>query len=53
MQGVRRARDPIDHIRKLLVDHNILEQNDLKKMEREIKKEVRLRLCSFCPFCRL
>lgn len=41
VQGVRRARDPIEHVRKLIVDHGVAQSDELKKMERSIKKEVR------------
>lgn len=40
VQGVRRARDPIEHVRKLIVDHDIAQSDELKKLERSIKKEV-------------
>ncbi len=41
VQGVRRARDPIEHVRKLIVDHDIARSEELKKLEKSIKKEVR------------
>ena len=40
VQGVRRARDPIEHVRKMIVDHEIARSDELKKLERSIKKEV-------------
>lgn len=40
VQGVRRARDPIEHVRKMIVDHEIAQADELKKLERSIKKEV-------------
>ena len=39
--GVRRARDPIEHMRTLILEHEFAEPGDLKRMEKEIKK-VRL-----------
>ena len=41
VQGVRRARDPIEHVRKLIVDHEVAQTDELKKLEKAIKKEVR------------
>ena len=38
MQGVRRARDPIEHVRTLILEHELAEPGDLKRMEKEIKK---------------
>jgi len=40
LQGVRRARDPIEHIRTLILEHEFAEPGDLKKMEKEIKKVI-------------
>lgn len=37
---MRRARDPIEHVRKMIVDHDIARSDELKKLERAIKKEV-------------
>ena len=37
-QGVRRARDPIEHMRTLILEHEFAEPGDLKRMEKEIKK---------------
>lgn len=38
MQGIRRARDPIEHVRTLILEHEFAEPGDLKRMEKEIKK---------------
>jgi TPP-dependent pyruvate/acetoin dehydrogenase alpha subunit len=35
---VRRARDPIEHVRTLLMEHSFADAKELKQMEREIKK---------------
>ncbi|CAK0786806.1 hypothetical protein CVIRNUC_010020 [Coccomyxa viridis] len=40
IQGVRRARDPIEHMRTLILEHEFAEPGDLKRMEKEIKKDV-------------
>ena len=37
---MRRARDPIEHVRKMIVDHEVARSDELKKLERSIKKEV-------------
>ncbi|KAK9825166.1 hypothetical protein WJX81_000917 [Elliptochloris bilobata] len=38
--GVRRARDPIEHVRTLLLEHNFAEAKELKQIERDVKKEI-------------
>lgn len=40
VQGVRRARDPIEHVRKIMVDHKVATPDQLKKLEKSLKKEV-------------
>ena len=35
---MRRARDPIEHVRTLILEHELAEPGDLKRMEKEIKK---------------
>ena len=40
IQGVRRARDPIEHVRMLLVEHGLAESQELKQLERKIKKQA-------------
>ena len=37
---MRRARDPIERVRNLLIEHDIIKQDALKKVEKSIKKEV-------------
>ena len=34
IQGVRQARDPIEHIRKLILEHKIADVSELKKREK-------------------
>ena len=58
LQGVRRARDPIEHVRTLILEHEFAEPGDLKRMEKEIKKvnSLCLGLLSTAPalaMCRL
>ena len=43
--GVRRARDPIEHVRTLLLEHNFAEAKELKQIEREVKKVRRNTMC--------
>jgi TPP-dependent pyruvate/acetoin dehydrogenase alpha subunit len=38
IQGIRRARDPIEHIRTLLQEHSFADSSELKRIEKEIKK---------------
>ena len=38
--GVRTARDPIDYVKKLLTEHDLVSAEDLKKIEKELRKEV-------------
>ncbi len=40
VQGVRRARDTIEHVRKILVDRKIAAPDQLKKLEKSLKKEA-------------
>eukprot|EP00884_Botryococcus_braunii_P009082 jgi/Botrbrau1/18175/Bobra.53_1s0043.1 len=40
IQGVRRARDPIEHVRTLLLENNFATEQELKKLEKQIKQEV-------------
>ena len=37
IQGVRRARDPIEHIRTLLLENSFADAGELKKLESQIK----------------
>ena len=41
ISGIRRARDPIEHIKTLLTEHKFADGSDLKKREKQIKREVR------------
>jgi len=52
--GVRSARDPIDYVKKLLVDNNFYTPDDIKKIEKEVRSEVqqaltRAKTSSFPP----
>lgn len=38
--GVRQARDPIEYVKKLLVDYNMLSAEEVKQIEKEIRNEV-------------
>jgi pyruvate dehydrogenase E1 component alpha subunit len=38
--GVRTARDPIDYVKKLLLDHNFYTADELKAVEKDIRNEV-------------
>ena len=40
ISGIRRARDPIEHIKTLLTEHKFADGPDLKKREKQIKREV-------------
>lgn len=40
IQGVRRARDPIEHVRALLTELKLAEGSQLKQLERKLKKGV-------------
>ena len=34
ISSMRQQRDPVEHVRKLLLDHNLVEVADLKKLEK-------------------
>jgi hypothetical protein len=38
LQGIRRARDPIDHIRTLLLEHDFADAKELKQIEKDVKQ---------------
>jgi pyruvate dehydrogenase E1 component alpha subunit len=38
--AARESRDPIDHVRKLLLDHSFVTEKELKEVDKEIKKAV-------------
>ena len=40
ISGIRRARDPIEHVKTLLTENSFAEGSDLKKREKQIKREV-------------
>jgi pyruvate dehydrogenase E1 component alpha subunit len=40
IQGIRRARDPIEHVRNLLTEHKFAEAAELKKIEKDIRKQI-------------
>jgi len=52
IQGVRRARDPIEHVRTLLMEHSFADAKELKQMEREIKKARARTHAASCPDAR-
>ncbi len=43
--GVRTARDPIDYVKKLLTDNNFYTADELKAVEKEIRNEVKEKMC--------
>ncbi|KAK9805516.1 hypothetical protein WJX72_002763 [[Myrmecia] bisecta] len=40
VQGIRRARDPIEHVRTLLLEKNFTDAGELKRLEKDLKKQV-------------
>ncbi|KAK7386919.1 hypothetical protein VNO78_27294 [Psophocarpus tetragonolobus] len=40
ISGVRQERDPIERVRKLLLNHEIATEKELKDIEKEVRKEV-------------
>lgn len=38
--GVRQARDPIDYVKKLLLDFNLASADEIKQIEKEIRNSV-------------
>ncbi len=38
IQGIRRARDPIEHVRALLLEHGLAKPEELKQVENDVKK---------------
>ena len=38
--GVRQARDPIEYVKKLLVDYSLCTAEELKQMEKDIRNSV-------------
>ena len=41
--GVRQARDPIEYVKKLLTDNNMLSAEEIKNIEKEIRISVQVR----------
>ena len=37
---MRQARDPVERVRKLLLDHDLAETAELKAIEKAVKKEI-------------
>ena len=42
----RQSRDPIEYVRKLILDHSFMTEKELKELDKHIKKEVRCPPCS-------
>ncbi|RYY71367.1 hypothetical protein EON63_21770 [archaeon] len=42
--GVRQARDPIEYVKKLLTDNNLVSAEDIKNIEKEIRNSVQVGL---------
>ncbi|CAL8465322.1 g4857 [Coccomyxa elongata] len=40
IRGIRRARDPIEHVRALLLEHGLAKPEELKQIENDVKKHV-------------
>ena len=40
--GVRQARDPIEYIKKLLLDHSLASADELKSVEKDIRASVQV-----------
>jgi pyruvate dehydrogenase E1 component alpha subunit len=40
VSGVRQARDPIEYVKKLLVDHNLATADEIKQIEKDIRNSV-------------
>ena len=38
--GVRQTRDPIEYVKKLLLDNNFLTADEIKNIEKDIRNEV-------------
>lgn len=48
VQGVRRSRDPIEHVRKILLDHEVVDADSLKQIERKVKSQVCTDILDLC-----
>ena len=42
--GVRQTKDPIEYVKKLLIDNSLLTAEEVKQIEKEIRNEVQLSL---------
>lgn len=40
ISSIRQHRDPVEHVRKLLLDNNFAQASDLKAIEKSIKREI-------------
>lgn len=40
ISNIRQQRDPIEHVRKLLLDNGLVETAEIKAIEKEVKKEI-------------
>lgn len=40
IQGMRQTRDPIEHVKTLLKEHKFADATEIKRVEKEIRKEV-------------
>jgi pyruvate dehydrogenase E1 component alpha subunit len=40
VQEVRKSRDPVEFVRKSLLEHNVCSAEEIKAMDKAIKKEV-------------
>lgn len=43
--SMRTARDPIEFVKNLLVDNGLAEAQELKDIEKDIRKQVQVGLC--------
>ena len=37
---IRKSRDPIGYVKGLLLEHSILTENEIKQIDKEIKKDI-------------
>ncbi len=54
VSGVRQARDPIEYVKRLLMDYNFMTADEIKEVEKEVRKDVegalaRAKASSFPP----
>lgn len=48
--SMRTARDPIEFVKNLLVDNSLAEAQELKEIEKDIRKEVQVSSVTLCLF---